>query len=136
MTSATVTRTIAVLCTLWRATNSAASPMLQKSLHEEIIQRPPVRDGNYLTFAHHHVRTNRETSEHYMLSYKLRRHSYTYVDLDDTLSNQVEAVFCEKDELQIDVAFEIALGDQINSWTYPTKGRLIYGGQQYLPRAD
>ena len=65
--------------TLWCTSNVAtARPGQERHARDawhEIRRLPPTRvEGDYSIFEHHHVRTNRETGEHYTLSYKLRRH--------------------------------------------------------------
>ena len=123
----------AVRCTSHVATASPRQERHARDAWHEIRRHPPTRvEGDYLTFEHHHVRTNRETGEHYKLSYKLRRHRHLYVNLDDTRLN-VQEVFCTPDELRIVVSTEFALADQLKLWTYPnsTMGRLVYGDRKW-----
>ena len=85
----------------------------------EIRRQPPThQDGDYLTFEHHHLRTNRETGEHYALSYKLRRHRHLYVNFDDT-SLLIQEVVCTAHQLRTVVTAEVAFDDHFKTWTYP-----------------
>ena len=111
----TVSQTLSVLFAigcLFHDAFATARPIYSKKMkqdrdlgpvQEELSRRPPTIDGDYLTFEHQHVRSNRETGDHYSLSYKLRRHRNAYVDLDDP-SNLVEQVVCQKDDLSFVVS--------------------------------
>jgi hypothetical protein len=124
---------IAVWCTSHVAIANLRQERHARNAWHEIRRLPPTRvQGDYSTFEHHHVRTNRETGEHYTLSYKLRRHRSLYVNLDDTSFN-VQQVFCTEDALLLVVASEMALEAQLKLWTYPdsTLGRLVYGGERW-----